>query len=866
MTALLAAIHFVGPLLFFTDLTRNPYFTQIALVNVGLAAAAAMWVARAVPEGRWRWVKTPLDLPWALCLGTAALSWTYSYLAHAAFYRPAMASEGLRAGLFLAVNSAAAYFLAAQRADQDGGEAASARLGGWTAFVLVWGAAWTFFPQLRGAPSGASAIWPHVWDPYGALVWAGGLSAVLYLVRSGGTHDFQHLLLATGFLGAVYGIAQYFAVEFFWPKILNPYGGRSVSTFGNPNFMSSYMLMLLPMAVTYYLHARSRAARLAYAAVFLALEGSLLCSLTRSSWIGGAAALAPLAFSAKLRRLARQDLEFHGLVAAAALAMAALWPQSAVGGYAPSVIGRLSELSQVLTPAKGEVGYSPLHQRFLIWLCAWTMGAENPLTGKGFGMLELFYPFYQGHYLLHIDIVRNMRTHANNAHNEILEVFAQTGILGLGAALLLWTAFFRRTWSSLTSVRDRESDEPVWALAAASGAAGMLVDNLLNVSLHFAVPGLLFWWQAGTAMGLLSRREERVAEVPAPRPKAAAAAALTAAAALLVAWHWTGQWMREALYFGGFKVMRRGDARGASDILERAYKWHSREVNTNYELGNAYARSDRFDKAVWAYKEALNANSGYDEIYFNLGTLESLKLGRREEALDHYRVSWAINPLSEGTAGNYAALLLQRGAPGDAEEAEQALETALRFSPGHVNFTMTLAGVKAKAGRYAGAEGLYAGLLRRQPNFPPAEQALRASLALSRRPAPEVLRQLDDFRRLEGLIGRRDYGDESLRLAKAAAAAFPDATAGWFYLGNLELIHGNAPAAESWLRRVVESDPSNLGAKLNLGQALKRLGRREEAATFFRQVLAADPANAMARAELGAAAPLSNQLRMLPKQ
>lgn len=860
MTALLAALHLVCPLLFFTDLTRNPYFTQIVVLNIGLAASLA-WAAAAGARARaWSWLNTPLELPWALTLAVSAASFAYAYLAHPAFYRPSMASEGLRAAFFLVLNSAGVYMLAAQAAGRES-DPVDVPLGAWAAFALAWGGAWTLFPQLRGMPSGSLALWPHVWDPFGAAVWAAGLAGALWLARRGRTHDLWHVILVTGFLGAVYGVFQYFGVEFFWPRILNPYGGRSVSTFGNPNFMSSYMVVLLPLAVVYYLHAKTRAARFAYAAVVLAVEASLLCSLTRSSWAGAVAGLLPLAASARLRRLAKTDLEFHGLVAAAALALALFWPQSSVEGYAPTVFQRLSEMKQAFAPAAGgEAAYSPLHQRYLIWLCSWTMGAENPLTGKGFGLLELFYPFYQGHFLSTMEGFRTLRTHANNAHNELLEVFSQTGILGLGAALLLWTAFFRRVASALGASRAADAQrakpgaegeaDPVWALAAASGAAGMLVDNLLNVSAHFAVPGLLFWWQTGTAMGLLSRQEGRVTELDPPKWARAAAAAAALLLLAFTARHWTGQWMREALYFNGFKMMRRGDAVKAAEILEKAYAWHPREVNTNYELGNAYARSNDFVKAVWGYKEALAANAGYDEIYFNLGTLESIKLGRHDDALDHYRVSWAINPLSPGTAGNFASLLLQRNAPGDAAEAEAVLTDALRIEPANVNFAMSLAGVRARSGRWAEAAAVYSDLLKLQPNFAAAEQGLREAVGAGKLPVPAVLPALDAFRRLEERIARRDYGPETLALARKAGADFPASIVALFYLGNMELIHNDPAGAADKLAKVVKVDPSNVGAKLNLGQAYKRLGRAAEAADLFRQVLAADPNNAMARQEL----------------
>jgi len=39
-----------------------------------------------------------------------------------------------------------------------------------------------------------------------------------------------------------------------------------------------------------------------------------------------------------------------------------------------------------------------------------------------------------------------------------------------------------------------------WGLLG--GVAGMLVDNLLNVSVHFAVPAFIFWWWVGSVFVL----------------------------------------------------------------------------------------------------------------------------------------------------------------------------------------------------------------------------------------------------------------------------------------------------------------------------------------------------------------------------
>ncbi|MFA6029054.1 MAG: tetratricopeptide repeat protein [Elusimicrobiota bacterium] len=854
--------HFVCPLFFFTDLTRNPYVTQIALLDGALCLAAAFLALGWLSGDELSLPRTPVDLPLAAWAGVCALSWGLAYFGHASFYRGAMLAEPGRQIVmqFGLVYPLLTFYLAAECAGTM--EPDAPPIIGWAAFCILWGALWLLFPQLRGAASQGPTLWEHMWDPYGALLWAAGISAVLFLARAGTVHAVWHAALAAGFLGAVYAVLQYFNFEILWPKTLNPYGGRSVSTFGNPNFMSSYMVILLPLSVVYYLRARARGARIAYGILFLFFEAALLCSLTRSSWVGAAAALAVLALSPEVRRLVRRDPEVTGLVLSAGVLIALFWPQSNIGGYVSSAFGRLSEVGLAFKHTEpGGIPYSPWFQRLLIWACAWQMGAENPLLGKGWGLFELYYPFYQGGLLEQVALLRGMRTHANNAHNEVLEVWAQCGLAGVGVLLWTWVAFFRSTLPRALRVEiaepaakgrpAREGGTGIWILGAAAGVAGMLVDNLMNVSLHFAVPGFLFWWMAGSTAGLLAREE---GWRRAPALPAAARKALALGAVLLCAWGaWAGvaMWMRETNYFMGFKLARGQRMAQAVETLERAYRWQPREVNTNYELGNAYARSDQPEKALWAYDQSLKANAGYDEIYFNIATLSGNRLGRRDDARRNYLMSWAINPMSQDLYASFSAFLL-REPVAERELAIRVLEGAIRFFPDNPHFRNNLGYLYSLGREYGKAEEVYAGLLAREPGFSTAESNLRSSLGQSGRRPPEILRRLDDLRRLDALVRARDLGPATRELARRCADAFPLDVRARFYAGNLELFHGDAAAAEGHFRAVLAREPRSVPAVVNLGQALKKLGRSDEAAERFREALRLEPGNPTAAGELRA--------------
>jgi tetratricopeptide (TPR) repeat protein/O-antigen ligase len=841
---LLVVAHFVCPLLFFTNLTRNPYITQICLLNICLASALALRLLSSAygRDARLSLPKTPLDLPLAFMAAAGLVSWGVAYFGHEAFFRPAIISEGLRGGIFFAVNGVAVFYLSASLPRRDNGPA-GVPLGWWSGLTLLWGLLWTAYPQMRSPVSNSLSIRALVWDGYGAFLWGLGLFGACRLCRRGRAVDFIHLAFAIGFLASVYGMFQYFNHEFIWPNVLNPYGGRSVSTFGNPNFLSSYNVVLFPMAAVCFLEASGGFERLVYGALLLTLEAGLLCSMTRSSWGGAVLALLLLALSPQLRLRAASQPRPAGLLAGLGLAMALLWPQSSIAsGYTPSVIGRLSEMAQLADEKAGH--YSPWHQRILIWTCAWLMGQENPLTGKGFGLFELFYPFYQGPILDAIEFVRGMRTHANNSHNEILEAWAQGGLLGLGAAAALWTAFFASVWRWRKAGAGRTS---LW-FGAAAGAAGMLADNMLNVSLHFAVPGFMFWWAAGLAMGGPAQEDGLRRSAPPGTPSRVAAAAL-AFFLFGACWVAVRVWNREVHYFAGFKLLRQGAMPAAIKRLELSRSWGPGEVNAVYELGNAYARTDRYLEADAAYASALRANAGYDEIYYNIGAVKSQRLGRLEEGIRHYQVCLLINPLSNEAYNALTALYLQNPAR-YAAQARALLERAVRIFPGNPNYWHNLGYLEAFEKRWEESERAYTEALTIAPDAASSESSLRGVARQSGRKPVPILAALAEIRQLDSSVGRADYSEATLSLALRLAERFPRLLKARFLAGSLLLVRGRPAEAVPHLEWVAQREPRHSAALGNLASAYVLLGRRADGIKRFQQALAADPSNGAARQRL----------------
>lgn len=837
---LLAVIVFVSPLIFFTGLTRNPYYTQITLCNAALLAIALVKAARVWRRDDFTWKFSPPDIPWAGWLFACGLSWLISYFGHEVFFRPAIASEGLRAFLFLLVNTFGAYLLG-KSASPEPDEKPS----GWLLVFAVWALLWGMYPGFR--QNGGSDMLSNVFDPYGTVLWAAGIAVAFMALGRCGRESVVNLAMATGALAAAYGVLQYFGVEPIWTRALNPYGARSVSTFGNPNFLSSYLVILLPLVFIGFLRSAGTR-RVIFGAVFVLYTMSLLCSLTRSSWLGALTGMAFLFALPEVRALVRKAGRAVAVLAAICLILIPFWPSGAGTERNPSVAERVMELKGMRTSALPQLDaqtnmYSPWHQRLLIWSNCAVMGLENPLTGKGWGVLELFYPYYQGPLLAQLPQLRELRTHANNAHNEIIEAFSQTGIVGLGARLWLFAVFF----AGFFMLRRKAGPaRTLFAAGAAAGLAGMLADNMLNVSLHFSAPAFLFWWLAG-ALGADCCGVREYTFRPA-RAWFKTGAALAAALLMFFIWFWYSQWLREIYYFRGFTLARRGEITLAADALEKSAACAGREVNALYELANVYSRQGNEEKALQTYARALAANAGYDEIFFNRALVEH-KLGRQDASLSDALVCAWINPLNSRVYDLLAEIFL-------ADQKKYAarclppLRTAVQVFPEDVTLKSIQGVMAVAAGNMEEARQVFRAGAEQSPLSDVLFENYRKIMTDSGRASdPSVIR----LERVRALGRQAEAPGAGLALTSALdgeIALNPD----WEFLrilkGRVAYVAHDYDGVRKALAPVLARNPSSVGANSGLAAAAAAQGDYAAARRALERVLAADPHNKEAQANM----------------
>ncbi|WP_185748881.1 O-antigen ligase family protein [Humibacillus xanthopallidus] len=193
---------------------------------------------------------------------------------------------------------------------------------------------------------------------------------------------------------------------------------RAAGMLGEPNFFAMVMTALTPWAAYLVITARGLARRMAWAIAGMLASYAVFVTYSRGALLAAGAVLVLLALWGVLPRKALIYLSAAGALAVMAVPTLAdrLATLGSLAGGGPSedasAAGRLSEVE-----------------------AAWNVFATHPFVGVGPGQFPLYYQRYVS--------LTGGSVHsgegARNAHNIVLGLAADIGLLGLGAFVILVT-------------------------------------------------------------------------------------------------------------------------------------------------------------------------------------------------------------------------------------------------------------------------------------------------------------------------------------------------------------------------------------------------------------------------------------------
>lgn len=353
---------------------------------------------------------------------------------------------------------------------------------------------------------------------------------------------------------------------------------RIVSTCGNAAFLGGYLAMVAPLGAA--LASSDDLPRTWWrplAATATVLSGiTLILTYARAAWLGGAvgALLVIVVLKPDRERLVRAAVVWVAVLLIATGAAAAM--------------GRWSIPERVASSV--DLSSGSLSQRLGILRDTLPMVRDHWPVGVGLDTYAYVFPRYASPELLRTAGGGNLRN--DRAHNDLLQVLATQGVIGLAAWVWFLVAYAR---AAVAGVRRAP---PGWTRATLVGGGAATVAYLIQVQFEFStfVVSPLFWALAGVVWSASAERTD----APAWRPAGGAATAAVwgvAAVASVTCVAAISFFFSDVAYNRGIAALYARDADAAITAYRRAVSLGPIEPLYQAQLGAALVSASPGDPA-----------------------------------------------------------------------------------------------------------------------------------------------------------------------------------------------------------------------------------------------------------------------------
>lgn len=284
-------------------------------------------------------------------------------------------------------------------------------------------------------------------------------------------------LLLGGLIVSLIGILQYYGLDILPPTEISVLWNKvAYSTIGNPNFLGSYLVLLLPVAMYGFVGLKKWYGLVVYGVILYCL----LATMSRGPWLGAMAAVGM--FVLMLWLVKKFDWKRLGIVFVTSVALIGLFNVLEDGALLNRFGTIGTDIGEVVSG--GENLEKAGSYRMFIWIRSLELVKENPLWGVG--LEQLGYAFIDNY---SEDMVQywGRVMFVDRAHNEYLHIAVSTGIPSLLVYLTFLFMVLRDGW------RNWRKDEMLLPVYAA--VVGYLVQAFFNISVVSVA--YLFWIYMG---------------------------------------------------------------------------------------------------------------------------------------------------------------------------------------------------------------------------------------------------------------------------------------------------------------------------------------------------------------------------------
>lgn len=545
-------------------------------------------------------------------------------------------------------------------------------------------------------------------------------------------------LLVSIFIGALgvslYAIPEHFGHSLSCLMIGGDFGvdcwvqkvqERVFGTFGQPNWLAAYAILLLPVGVSLFVNRQIEPKKQAInqllglfaGGVTIALLLTTIFTQSRSGFLGLAVAMIGwlVGFGLLFWRDYQSEVSgFPWLNSLKIFGLLAILVVVFGSPYTPKLASllknQITSPPEIVEPAQPvgnrlEVGGTDSGEiRSIVWQGALAVWRRYPIFGSG---VETFaYSYYRDRPMAH-NLVSEWDFLYNKAHNELLNYLATTGLVGLFTylSMFIWYGYKVVGFMLQSDKKHQKIADKILVLGLTSGLIALFISNALGFS-TVMVTTLMFIFFA--IFGILERVEPSELETPRLNlvTKDKLILGLATAGAIFLLFQVVNIWRADYLYNLGERLLATGQISRGEPLIERAIRLRPNEELFYDKYASVLAQAailfvdqkklteaqNAAQHAIAMSNKALKLNPVHLNLYktrirlfSTLGTLDNQLL---EHALSTSLEAMKLSPTDPKLVFN---LGLINQAMGNDEKALENYQRAIAMKPNYVQVRKYLA-------------------------------------------------------------------------------------------------------------------------------------------------------------------------------
>lgn len=295
-------------------------------------------------------------------------------------------------------------------------------------------------------------------------------------------NSFIHLFFIVSSLISIYTIIQYYGIDPYLSDLHS-----LTSTIGQKNWISNYLAMIFPVVFSYFLLEQTKKNKMIYFFLLSILYTTLMICQSRGIWISISLTVILAIYiiiKFKFCEIFKRNKKWLFLLLITFLIITIIYStDNPLNKSAITVPQRAMSTFDEQDPS--------INTRLLIWKTTFEMIKDKPILGSGIGTFKINYLIYQAEFLKNNPYYIQYSGKARDAHNEYLQMWSETGIIGLGIFIGIILMFYSLIIDYLK--KNNNDQEKIIVFGLVSGITCFLIHCFFTFPLHVPALGVTFF-------------------------------------------------------------------------------------------------------------------------------------------------------------------------------------------------------------------------------------------------------------------------------------------------------------------------------------------------------------------------------------